>query len=115
MGTRGAVASFQWAMLGALLALLRVLERVEVGARRDRDALDADGDARAVHHLEHLRHALVDLLFSADRPADALAVVAEVEDAGGRAVDAHLVLERADATSLVSPSEPSSFDRTRGR
>src|SRR6185437_16781381 len=78
----------------ALLALLGVLERVEVRGRRDGYALDTDGDARAVHHPEHLRHALV--LDRADQLADAAVVLAEVEHAGRRAVDAHLVLDAAD-------------------
>ena len=59
IGTRGAVASFQCLIERALLAVLRVLERVEVRGRRDREALHADGDARAVHQVEHLRHALL--------------------------------------------------------
>ena len=54
-------------------------------------------DARAVHQLEHLRHALVELRLAADRPAEARARVAEVEDARRRRVDPHLVLDVREA------------------
>ncbi len=80
----------------ALLAVTRIVERVEKCARCHGDSLHADGDACSVHHFEHLRHALVESLVAADGPADALPLVAEVQDAGARTVDAHLVLERAD-------------------
>ena len=78
----------------ALLAVPRVLHRVLVRGRRRRQALDADRDARAVHHPEHLGHAQV--LDGADQLALAAVVLAEVEDRGRRAVDAHLVLDGAD-------------------
>ena len=80
----------------ALLTILRVLERIHVRRARDGDPLDADRDARAVHHEEHLRHALVQLGVTTDGITDAGLGLTEVEDAGRRSVDAHLVLDVAD-------------------
>jgi hypothetical protein len=78
----------------ALLALLGVLQRVQVRARRHRQALHADADAGVVHEVEHLGHAL--LLLGADQLADAAIVIAEVEHRRRRRLDAHLVLDRRD-------------------
>ena len=94
---------------GALLAIFRVFEGVQIRRRGHREALHADRDARGVHHHEHLRHALVDLCLAADGDTDAGVVVPEREHACGGAVDAHLVLERrhldvvlfAEAAALV--------------
>ena len=61
----------------ALLALAGVFERVQVGGRRDAEALQRHADARVVHHLEHLAHAA--LLLGAAQLADAGVVVAELE------------------------------------
>src|SRR3569832_250021 len=57
----------------ALLALARVGMRLVVRARRGRDAVEADHDARLVHHLEHVANALVRL---ADEPAAAITALA---------------------------------------
>ena len=80
----------------ALLSLPSVLERIQEGRGGHADALNSDGNARAVHHLEHLRHALIELAVAAHGVPDAFSVVAEVEDAGRRSVDAHLVLDVRD-------------------
>src|SRR3546814_9237543 len=61
----------------------------------DLQALQPDGQARGVHHGEHRHQALVGL---ADHPA--LRVV-EVEHAGRRPVDAHLVFERPAAHAVA--------------
>ena len=78
----------------ALLALARISQRLLRRALGDADALQADGEAGAVHHREHAGHALV--LF-ADEEADGAAVVAIDHGAGRRGMDAHLVLERMRA------------------
>jgi hypothetical protein len=64
--------------------------------------LQADGDARSIHHPEHLRHALVQLALPAHRHADTVAVLAEVEHASGRSVDAHLALDGAHRHVVAS-------------
>ena len=72
-------------------AFLRVLDRVLVRAVGDREALHADGEARGVHHHEHVLQAAVRL---ADEVADrAFAVLAVVERARRVRVDAELVLD----------------------
>ena len=94
----------------ALLALQREGQRLLVGALGDAHALDADLQARGVHHHEHGRQALV-------RRADQLGRGALVEhDAGRRGVDAELVLEaRRRAARWRSPSAPSSPTSALGR
>ena len=77
---------------GALLALAGVAESVQVGRRRDRDALHPDADAGAVHEQEHLADAHVRL--PADQETAALAILAEVQNRGRRGADAELVLDR---------------------
>ena len=57
----------------------------------DADALQADREARVVHHREHAGEAAVLL---ADQLADRAAVVAIDHRAGRRAVNAELVLDR---------------------
>ena len=94
-GTRGVAAD-----LAALHALLGVGQRLLVGGVADADALHADRDPGGVHHREHGAHAAVLL---ADQVADGTALVAVAHDAGGRGVDAHLVLDRhaADVVALA--------------
>ena len=72
----------------ALQPLLRVLASVLVGAISDGEALETDREAGVVHHREHVGHAPVLL---ADEEAGGFVVV---EDAGGRRLDAELVLDR---------------------
>ena len=57
----------------------------------DRDTLEADRQARLVHHGEHAGHATVLL---ADEVASGAAAVAIDHGAGRRGVDAELVLDR---------------------
>ena len=72
-----------------LQAVLRVGHRVLVGHLGQPQALVAHAQARGVHHHEHRRQALVRL---PDQRADG---AVQVDLAGGAAVDAHLVFERA--------------------
>ena len=78
----------------ALLALARIGERLLGSALGDADALQRDREPRLVHHREHAGEAAVLL---ADQEAGGAALVAEHHGAGGRAVDAHLVLDRMRA------------------
>ncbi len=55
--------------------------------------LHSNGKARLVHHLEHDLHALP--LFT-QKLGIAFAVIAEVDKAGGAALDAHLMLDVGD-------------------
>ncbi len=76
-----------------LQAFTRVLQCVLVGALGQADALQADAQARGVHHGKHRLQALV-------RLADQVAFGAvEVHHAGDRALDAHLVFDRAAAAA----------------
>ena len=79
---------------GALLALARIAKRLLQRALGDRHALQADRQPRPVHHGEHAGHALVLL---ADEVADRAAVIAIDHGAGGRGMDAELVLDRMRA------------------
>ena len=73
----------------SLQAFARIGERALRDAVHHRQALQAHGEARGIHHGEHRHEALV-------RLADQVALRAvEIDDAGRRAVDAHLVLDRA--------------------
>ena len=78
----------------ALLALARIGHRLLRRALGDRHALQADREPRAVHHGEHAGHALV---FLADEEADGAAFVAVDHGAGGRGMNAELVLDRMRA------------------
>ena len=79
----------------ALTAVERVGNRVLVGDFGLRKPLDADAEPGGVHHHEHRREALVLL---ADHPAFRAVVV---EHAGGVAVDAHLLLDRAAGNAVA--------------
>ncbi len=78
----------------ALLAFVRKGERLLRGALGDRHALQADRKPRLVHHGEHAGHAAV---FLADEEAGRAAPVAEHHGAGGRGVNAKLVLDGVGA------------------
>jgi hypothetical protein len=81
----------------ALQAVAGIGDRVLIGDLRLREPLHGDAEPGLVHHHEHALHALV--LF-ADQPAGGAVVV---HHAGGIAVNAHLVLDRAagDAVALA--------------
>ncbi len=73
----------------ALQAVLGVLRGVLIGDLGEREALNADAEPGLVHHHEHRVQAAVRL---AHEPAGRLVVV---DDAGGVAVNAHLLFDRA--------------------
>ena len=78
-----------------LQPLARVAQRVLVRALGQRESLQTDTEARGVHHGEHRLQALVRL---PDQPT--LRAI-EVHHAGRRALDAHLVLDRAAAQRVA--------------
>ena len=84
----------------ALAALARVVERRLRRPLGDADSLQADREAGIVHHREHAVHAAV--LF-AQQVADRAALVAVHHGAGGRAVNAELVLDRVAAHVVAGP------------
>jgi hypothetical protein len=75
----------------ALQALARVGERALGDVVHHRQSLQADREARGVHHGEHRHEALVRL------PDQVALRAVEIDHAGRRAVDAHLVFDRAAA------------------
>src|SRR5262249_49729411 len=83
---------------GALAALAGESDRILAGALGDRDALQRDREARAVHHREHAGEPT---MFLADEPAARAAAVAIDHRAGWARMDAELVLE-ARATHIVA-------------
>ena len=88
---------------GATLpALARVGQGLLGRPLGDRHALQSDRQPRLVHHGEHAAHAAVLL---ADQKAGRAAVVAVDHGAGGRGVDAELVLDRMHA-HVVAPPGP---------
>ena len=82
----------------ALHAGLGVVERVEVAGRQRRDRLGADHHPGELDDLEHLRDAVVHL---ADEPADGGLALAEGQLAGGRGLEAHLVLDVGDLYAVA--------------
>ena len=85
--------------VGALHAVLRVVQRVQVTGRQRRDGLGADHHAGLLDDVEHLRNALVHL---ADQPAlGGHAVLAQRQLAGGRDLQAHLVLDVGDVHAVA--------------
>ena len=85
----------------ALQALARPGERALVGALGDRHALEADREARGVHHDEHVLEAAVRL---ADEVADGAVLLAVGQHRRRARVDAELVLDR-DALHVVARAE----------
>ena len=77
----------------ALRPRARILRRIEIAAQRGHDRGMADADAGLVHHVEHVFDAAVRL---ADEVAEAVAALAEIEQAVGRAALAHLVVEAGE-------------------
>src|SRR5205085_7126504 len=84
----------------ALPAIARIGCRVLIGDLTLREALKADAKAGRIHHDEHRGEALLGL---ADQPALRAVVV---HDAGGVAMDAHLLLERAAADRVPLAQRP---------
>ena len=84
--------------VGALDALLGVLERVEVAGRERGDGLGADHHPGVLDDLEHLRDAVVDLT---EQPARGRLVLAEGQLAGVGHLDAHLVLDVGDVGAVA--------------
>ena len=84
----------------ALDSFLRVCDRVLESGRGVPQALHPHFHAGLVHHLEHDPHAFALL---AQKFADAVSVLAEVQGAGRRSLDAHLVLDvpRLDVVELA--------------
>ena len=89
IGSAGLSLNFAPAQRAALQALLGVGGGVLVGDLGDREPLQADREPRFVHHREHGVQATI---FLGDQPAGCAIVV---HHAGGVAVDAHLLFERA--------------------
>ncbi|MNJ30555.1 hypothetical protein D3C77_251550 [compost metagenome] len=93
----------------ALAAFQRIGQGVLIGAFGDADALDADGQAGGVHHHEHMGQPLV-------RLADQFGAGALVaHDAGGRGVDAQLVLDADRAEGVALAQRAVSVHRELGR
>ncbi|MNQ77520.1 hypothetical protein D3C85_923900 [compost metagenome] len=93
----------------ALTAVQGIGEGVLIGALGDADALDADGQAGGVHHDEHMGQALV-------RTADQFGAGALIgHDAGGRGVDAQLVLDADRVEGVAFAQRPVGVDGELGR
>ena len=75
--------------VAALLSFLGVLQRVAVAGRAQHDRAQAHADARLVHHVEHLRQALVRL---AHEFSETLAALAELQEGVDDAALAQLVV-----------------------
>ena len=90
----GAMPLPLWVGEDALTALAGERDRVLAGALGDRDALQRDRQARAVHHGEHAGEPAI---FLAEQPPERAAAVAVDHRAGRARVDAELVLEAAAA------------------
>ncbi len=93
----------------ALTALQCIGQGVLIGALGDAHALDTDGQAGGVHHDEHMGQALV-------RLADQFGAGALIaHDAGGRRVDAQLVLDADRAEGVALAQRTVGVDRELGR
>ncbi len=84
--------------VGALDALLGVLERVEVAGRERGDRLGADEHPGVLDDLEHLGDAVVDV---AEQGADGRLVLAERHLARRADLEAHLVLDVGDVGAVA--------------
>ena len=85
--------------VGALHAVLRVGQCVQVTGRQGGDGLGAHHHSRLLDDVEHLRDAFVRL---ADEPADGgLVVLAEGQLAGRGDLEAHLVLDVGDVHTVA--------------
>ena len=82
---------------------LCVMQGMLVGAFRDRHALDADFQARKIHHREHV---LQTAIFLPDEIANRPFSIAKRHHAGRTAMDAELVLD-GNALHVVAFSEAS--------
>ena len=91
----GLVGIFRTRERAALQALLRVSRGILIGDLRHREPLHADAEPRFVHHDEHRGQAAV--LFADQEPGG----VVVIHHAGGIAVDAHLVLDRAAGDAVA--------------
>ncbi len=91
----------------ALLAVFRILDGSLCGAVGDGDALDADGETGCVHHDEHDIEAAV--LF-AEQVADRAVLLAVLHHAGGRGVDAELVLDAGADDVVAAPKRAIGID-----
>src|SRR5262249_1408823 len=96
---RHAIAVVTWRV--ALAALAGERKRVLKGAFGDCDALERDGQARAVHHGKHTGEPT---MFLAEQPAARAATVAEDHRTGRARVDAELVLEARAAHVIARAS-----------
>ena len=86
-------------------AIPRIGGGVLIGDLGLRQSLHRDAKPRLVHHHEHALHALV---FLADQPAGGAVVV---HDAGGIAVNAHLVLDRAAGDAIARSQRAVGIDQ----
>jgi len=82
----------------ALLTLTGILQRVQIARATERDGPQSDADPLLVHHVEHVRQALVGFT---DQLAATVAIFAELEEAIDRAAIAHLVVESGHAHVVV--------------
>ena len=89
------VGKFRTGERAALQTLFRVSRRVLIRDLRHREPLHADAEPRLIHHGEHRGQAAV---LCADEIAGGVVVI---HHAGGIAVDAHLVLDRAAGHAIL--------------
>ena len=93
VGGLGALGTFRQALARA--PLFGVSGSRLIGGLAERQALHADAEAGAVHHGEHATQAFM-------RLADEIALgLVEIEYAGGRAVNAHLLFDRAAGDAIA--------------
>ena len=85
----------------ALLALLRISQRLLISTIGNADAFEPDAEPRLVHHREHAEHAAI---FLADEIADGAAMIAHGHGAGRRGMHAELVLD-ARGKNVIARAE----------
>ncbi len=105
IGSAGLSGAFGARQRAALQPLARIGRGVLVGDFGLRQPLHRHAEPRLVHHHEHALHALV---FLADQPAGGAVVI---HHAGGIAVNAHLVLDRAAGDAVARAQRAVGIDQ----
>jgi hypothetical protein len=91
----------------ALLALLRIRERVLKPGAAEHHRADANADARSVHHVKHVREARVR---RTDELADTLARLSELEERVDDAALTQLVIDAREHDVIATPARAVGMD-----
>ena len=103
----------------ALRPVARIAERMQIAGVAQRHCTQADADARFVHHVEHVRQAMMGLADQvSDRPTlpawPMSGAFAEIQQAVDRAAVAHLVVDAGELHVVALAQSASLVDQELG-